>query len=442
MKLRNAVVALTLVFPNVLLAYSTGPVIQRTGAAIDGGTDCTACHRTFSPANSDTRGGVFINTVPYTPGVKQMVMVTVMHPLQKRWGFQLIARAGSDEKQQAGSFTVDSVVRVRCDNTNDAPCNGAVEYAEHKSAPITEAGAGYTFQVTWTPPETDIGEVHFYAAGNAADGNGSPTNDRIYTTKTFIQPAGKCNLSQVPQISDVVNGGSFAPGISPGSMVSIFGSGFNLPGSRYGASPTANAFPRQFSCVAVELNGTRVPVTYVGESQLNVQAPANLAAGPVSVRVLLNPDLSNQLASTPATATAQAMAPSLFTFGVSSAAATVPNSATPIADADVVATGVAAKPGDMISLWGTGFGLTSPASPEGAIVSSKATVTGTVAVSIGGVSLAAADIVYAGLSPGSISGLYQLNVRVPAGLPDGNAKVVASVAGASTQDGLSIPVHQ
>jgi len=37
--------------------------------------------------------------------------------------------------------------------------------------------------------------------------------------------------------------------------------------------------------------------------------------------------------------------------------------------------------------------------------------------------MAAADILYAGVSPG-IAGLYQVNIRVPANLPDGDHEIV------------------
>src|SRR5689334_17186415 len=131
------VISLTALVPAFLFAYSTEPVTERTGAAVDGGQNCTACHRTFAPANSDPRGSVIISAQPYTPGVKQTITVSVNHPIQKRWGFQLIARLGSDETQQAGTFATSDTIRVRCTDTQDAPCNGAIEFAEHSSAPIT-----------------------------------------------------------------------------------------------------------------------------------------------------------------------------------------------------------------------------------------------------------------------------------------------------------------
>ena len=436
-------IQLTALIPAALYAYSTGPVIQRTGAAVDGGVNCSVCHRTYAPANSDPRGSVTISASAYTPGVKQTIMVTVSHPTQKRWGFQLIARLGSDETRQAGTFSASSVVRVRCTNTQDAPCNGAPEYAEHSNAPVTNVGAGYTFQIDWTPPATDLGEIHFYAAGNAANGDGTFNGDYIYTTQLFIQPAGACNLTMTPAITSVVNSASFTSPISPSEMISIFGSNFNLAGTKVyptTASLASNAFPRSLSCAAVEVNGARIPIVFAGDQQINAQAPANLSPGPATVRVILNPDAANQIASDPVTIQASPVAPAFFQFTSSSPAVTAESGA-PIADTTQVAGGVAAKPGDIVTFWATGLGPTTPSYAEGAIVTAVALCSGILTLTIGGVSVAATAITYAGLSPESISGLYQINAQIPAGLPDGNASVGAQAGGVSTQSGLTIPIQ-
>src|SRR5438309_11169859 len=113
-----------LALPLSVLGFSTGPVIQRTGAPVDGGLTCTACHRSFA-LDSDPRGSVKITASAYTPGVKQTIQVTISHPDQKRWGFQLIGRFASDPSKQAGTFDPGPLVRVRCSNTVDGPCHGA-----------------------------------------------------------------------------------------------------------------------------------------------------------------------------------------------------------------------------------------------------------------------------------------------------------------------------
>ena len=442
--MKKVLLSLVGAVPVMLFAFSAGPPVKRTGAAVDGGINCTACHSTYGPANSDARGSVVISAANYVPGVKQIVTVSVEHPEALRWGFQLIARTTANQTKQAGTFTSDAVVRIRCETGNE-PCNGGIEFAEHSNAPRTAAGEGFTFNVTWTPPATDVGNVIFYAAGNAANGDGGLTGDRIYTTLKTVSPNRPCTLTQKPVISSVQNAGSFASSIGPGALISIFGSGFQLaaqPAFVSGGDFVDNGFPRQLSCAALEIDGKRVPITYASGTQINAQAPFGIAAGPVTARIILNPDLTNQVMSDPVTVSVQTLSPGFFSFGSGSVAATVVNSATPVADPAVIPGSVFAKPGDVVTLWATGLGTTSPAIAEGAVAGGIAPVAGTVVLTVGGIAVPTADILYAGLSPSSISGLNQINVKLPAGLPDGKAAVTLEVNGAKAQTGLTIPIKK
>jgi uncharacterized protein (TIGR03437 family) len=64
-----------------------------------------------------------------------------------------------------------------------------------------------------------------------------------------------------------------------------------------------------------------------------------------------------------------------------------------------------------------------------------------VKVTIGGLEVAEQDVYYAGASP-TTPGLYQLNVRVPATLADGDQPVTLQVAGESTPAGAYITVKR
>jgi len=93
-------------------------------------------------------------------------------------------------------------------------------------------------------------------------------------------------------------------------------------------------------------------------------------------------------------------------------------------DGTVLSRGVAARPSEVVELYGTGFktgGDTGKDSPDASAAGGDATV------SIGGV---LADLEFAGFAGPS---LYQFNVTVPAGLPGGDHAVIASVGGISTQ---------
>ncbi|MBS1858237.1 MAG: hypothetical protein JST11_22895 [Acidobacteria bacterium] len=377
--------------------------------------------------------------------MKQLIHVTVSHPEAARWGFQLTARLVSDDSKPAGTFTPDSIVKVLCDSGTPAPCSDTqTEFAEHSNAPRGTPGAGYTFDVTWTPPATDVGDIVFYAAGNAADGNGAPTNDRIYTTSRRISPP--CALTQKPSIRSAVNGASFQGAWNVGAMMSVFGANFAPTGKTRAvtaADLVARKFPQSLACIAVQVNGQNAPIAYVQQDQINLQAPSLAGLGTASIVVIANPGTPNELRSDPLSVSTQAAyAPALFTFDGKTAAATTADGKGIVANPNVVAGASPARPGDIVTLYATGLGNTDPAYAPGDIASAAAPATGTLTATVGGITLAAADVLYAGASPGSICGLQQVNLRLPAALPDGDVPVVLAVNGAQSPAGVTIPVKK
>ena len=443
----TALFSLLAMTPIAMFAFSTGPPIKRTGAPIDGGANCSVCHQTFGAANSDPRGSVAINAASYTAGVTQTISVKVMHPDALRWGFQITARLVSDPSVQAGTFAVNGVVRVRCDAVpaHDAPCNGALEFPEHLSAPITDAGAGFTFTVEWTPPATNQGDVVFYAAGNAANNDKNLTGDRVYTTRRVISPA--CALATKPSIKAAVNAASFTNSMASNALISIFGANFTIAGAKRIAGDddlvsNNKAFPKQLACIAVEVDGKRAPISYIQGDQINIQVPTTANLGTVSVRVIANPDTPGALMSDASTIPLIAASPGFFTFDGKSVAAQFAGTPDLVADPSVVQSARAAKPGEIITLYGTGFGATNPAVQAGDLATVVSPVTGASTLTIGGTTVAAADLLYVGLTPGSISGLYQVNVRLPLTLADGNLPVVLQAGGVKSQDTATIPVKK
>ncbi len=444
MKLAALLAAL---IPISALAFPDGSPVARTGM-IDGGSDCSACHKTFAPANSDPRGHMSLDLLqPYNPGVVQNLRVTVQHPQASKYGFQLTARfVTGNYSIPAGTFvTTGPDTKVVC---NDGTPNGApgpceenqLKWIEHSADPRVPVGAAKSFDFQWVPPAQENGDIVFYASAVAADGNDDVANDWVYTTSMRISLSSDaaCPLTKIPQVRSAVNAGSHAGAFSPNSMVEIYGADFQA-GSRMRQVQVGDLGPGKFptilSCIAVEINGVRAPVTYVQQDQINVQAPSLNSTGPMSLVVFANPGKPNELRSPVATVAVDPIAPSLFTFGTTGSVA-----AQFAGTANIVDSAHPAKPGAFVTLYGTGFGPTDPASQAGAIVDGAAPVTGTSTVSIGGITVPAQDVPYVGLSPQSISGLYQVNAKIPSGVPDGAAVVVVTINGVQTQAGVTIPV--
>jgi uncharacterized repeat protein (TIGR01451 family) len=165
------------------LAYSSGPPAGFTHAP--GEFDCSECHL----HQPDPGTGRISITAPatYVPG--QTYQITVTHnnsdPARLRWGFQLTALDDANEK--AGDLqSLNPLTQVL---NNQGP-GSSRQYIEHTSSGTfinQQGGASWTFN--WTAPQTNVGPVTFYAAGNQANNDGNTSGDYIYYTFVQAQPA-------------------------------------------------------------------------------------------------------------------------------------------------------------------------------------------------------------------------------------------------------------
>jgi uncharacterized protein (TIGR03437 family) len=103
-------------------------------------------------------------------------------------------------------------------------------------------------------------------------------------------------------------------------------------------------------------------------------------------------------------------------------------------------TSVPAKPGDTVTLWGTGFGPTNPAAPaDVAVPGNPAPVmASTPAITVGGL---AAQYVSGVLTPGVV-GVYQIAVKLPPNVPDGDQPLKATIGGVSIPDGVFLYIQK
>jgi uncharacterized protein (TIGR03437 family) len=234
-----------------------------------------------------------------------------------------------------------------------------------------------------------------------------------------------------PVINSVVNGASFQPGIEAGSWVTIRGANLanTNPGRMWRDDEIVNGnLPMSLDGVSVTIDGKPAYVYYISPTQINVQAPSDSAAGAVSVVVA-----NNGMSSAPATAQLQAAAPAFFIYpGTNYAVMSRLPEYTPLGDASAVPGTVAAKPGDTVALWGTGFGATNPGVAAGTTVSGAPAVVTAPAVTVGGMP---AQVISTVLTAGSV-GLYQVTIQLPSALPPGGLAVRAVVGGVSTQPGV------
>jgi uncharacterized protein (TIGR03437 family) len=231
--------------------------------------------------------------------------------------------------------------------------------------------------------------------------------------------------ASAPVISQagVVNAAGGEAGVSPGSWISIYGSNFAGAARTMANSDLVNgAMPTSLGGVSVRIDGKAAFVYYVSPTQINVIVPDDATAGNVAVTVT-----NASGTSSPVTVALQPVLPGLF---VSSGYAV----GVRVGDGAAVA-GMAVKAGDVLELYGTGFGPTSPAVASGAVFSGAYQAANPVTVTIGGI---AAPVSWAGLIG---AGLYQINVTVPSGLAGGDYPIIATVSGVSSQSSALLKVQ-
>lgn len=420
-----------------------------TGAPVDGGRQCAACH-TGSPPVNQGPGRILVRANAYTPGVRQTITVEVTDPNALRWGFQLTARMARDLTSKGGSFAPSDSLHIVCANGSLAPCGGeAVEFAGHTVQSSTGGqGGSRSWAVQWTPPGRDAGPVVFYAAGISGNNDGRDSGDRVYTATAQVSAA-ECNLSETPQIRTllpgVVNAGSFEGGIAPNGMFTVFGNGFASTQTQYAAvlgDLVNGVLQPDLACVAVRVGTELARPFYVQSDQINAQAPLLETLGNLAVQVVLNPGTPNERSSAPVGVTATAAKPGFFTFnGRSIAALNGSRNNAILAEPSVIRGGVTARPGEVVILYGTGFGLTDPVYQPGEFARGLAPLREAPVITIGGVTLSPAQILYAGLSPDA-PGFYQFNLVVPPATPDGDIPVTIRMGSANTQGGATIPVRR
>ncbi len=205
----------------------------------------------------------------------------------------------------------------------------------------------------------------------------------------------------------VTSGASFRRGASSSSWITISGNGLAATTRTWNAADftAPDKLPESLDGVSVRINNQPAAVYYVSPTQLNVLAPESTVEGNVQVTVT-----NASGASDPVTVPLTRLMPAFFQAADEYISAVH-------ADGALVGPDNPARPGETIQLYGTGF--QSASSPTVRI------------------DAADAEVAWAGLSS---PGVYQINVKVPAGLAKGDYPVTASIDGVRTLKFVKLPV--
>jgi minor extracellular serine protease Vpr len=221
----------------------------------------------------------------------------------------------------------------------------------------------------------------------------------------------------------VVSAATFAPGLTPGGLATVFGTGlttgvdgiiraagFPMPGNLHGTM--------------LLVNGVAAPLTAIAGAgvagQINFQAPLELAGATTAVLQVRN----GQTLSAPVTVSVFAFQPGIFTSDGRRGLAVHAT------DYSLVAPDNPARRGETIVIYATGLGPVTPPIGTGVAADPQNLM---FAANPVGVVFATEHVtpMFAGLAPG-FAGLFQINVTVPDDAPTGDIALSLEIAGASS----------
>jgi uncharacterized protein (TIGR03437 family) len=222
-------------------------------------------------------------------------------------------------------------------------------------------------------------------------------------------------------------------GIAPGTLFVIYGTGL--------ANPTATATLQSSASpgIPTTLNGASIDVVvngvtthpgmyYAVANQIAAVLPASTPIGTGTIKVTYN-------GATSAPATMQVVPSALGLDTISgqptgTAVATNPLSAS----GSIFNYAASAKPGQSITLWGSGLGA-DPADSDTVFTSSPHAIDVALKMYVGGIE---APVQYAGSS--GYPGLVQINVTIPPGVTPGCAVPIVGVVGQAVSNTVTLPV--
>ena len=296
-------------------ALAAGPPTSRTGAPAFGASipveqTCatSGCHSGTSNLNDGQADFKITAPASYVPGQTYTITVSLKRgSSMPAAGFQLTAldSAGNSVGTLA-DFIENSMTTAINQGTVGAVSRS---YISHRTSayPSAVAGSGQAdWLLKWTAPATRMGKITFYAAGNAANGNGGPSLDFIYTTSAAMTPAAVTQNTASGTTSD----------LTPNSIASVYGlelATTTATGTDTDPNTAGVQLPTNLGGTTVSVrdsaNTSRLaPLFFVSPGQINYQIPSGTAAGAATVTI------TNSLnAQSTGSITVASVAPGVFT---------------------------------------------------------------------------------------------------------------------------------
>jgi uncharacterized protein (TIGR03437 family) len=258
-------------------------------------------------------------------------------------------------------------------------------------------------------------------------------------TFTLAAPTGPPVITAGGIVSASAFGGFTA--IAPGTWVEIYGTDLSTTSRSWGSSDFNNGVgPTSLNGVSVSVGGVPAFIDFIGNGQVNALIPSNSPTGPVPITVSNANGTSDSFWLNVNQTEPGLLAPSVFNIGGKQYVGALFSDGVTFALPNNAIAGVPSRPakaGDILTIYGIGFGPVSGGLTAGTIVSQQNSLTTPFQLSFG---TAKATLNYDGLAPG-FTGLYQFNVVVPTVATNSALPISFSLAGSKGSQTLYIAVQ-
>jgi uncharacterized protein (TIGR03437 family) len=249
-------------------------------------------------------------------------------------------------------------------------------------------------------------------------------------------------LAPIPSISasSIVSASAFGEftSVAPGSWIEIYGSNLAADTRGWtGADFTGINAPTSLDGTYVTIGGQKAFVDYISPTQVNALIPSNVLTGTQQLTVTSPGGTTSSVNVTVNPVEPGLLAPPNFKIGGTQFVVAQFADGTYVLPLGAVAglTGRPAVPGDILVIYGIGFGPVTPDISAGQLVGEANSLATDFHILIGGVEC---QVQYDGLAP-SYTGLYQLNVVVP-NVASGNQPLTLTVDGVNGTQTLFVAI--
>tara|TARA_B100001750_G_scaffold129319_1_gene102805 strand:+ start:3862 stop:4908 length:1047 start_codon:yes stop_codon:yes gene_type:complete len=196
------VIFLVLMLSVQVLASSGGPPPENSAGESTVLSGCN-CHGVGAPTNGgvSTDVVVSISGVPhsYEAGLQYELTITIGHASNTAGGFLL-------SSEGLGTFSWSDDVGIRPADGSEDP-KSATSTSDNISHSSVADPAEWSF--TWLAPDSDIGDVPFYLAGNSVDGHGANDEQDAWNLLSFVINSPSNASSQTDLTTRVISVGDY-----------------------------------------------------------------------------------------------------------------------------------------------------------------------------------------------------------------------------------------